>query len=432
MSDIVDDLLQEVEQLEESTQALESTIKNTSNQNQQIQEANNKASSEASLLALEAAKTAQEASTQSHQAAQASIKQAELLKAQTIELNDSNFNWRQSVRNAAKDFQSAKSSFSIMLITSIVFSFIALGAMGYLLYAMQKEQAQFKGEVLDIIATENTLLNKKITLKVDELASVIETMTQRIASLNDMNAKTAVSIHPEGSDLHTDETVATEKASEPDSHSDAHNSVHPETAALIADHEMPVTDGLHVKNDKEEMLHHTDSQTTDSQTKAHSVIANSHSTETNHDRPMKEESLHNDGLKDLHNNTNTAQVSSEEFAELKALVEKVLTQQQTIQAQVQKSPTASGLTEFQVKKLNDISWLIKKQEKTLQAIQARLGVKTNLNLNTTESSKTILNELKNLQNQQQQLQKQMLEMQQVIKRYTEAPKEAAPYSYKAK
>lgn len=428
MSDIVDDLLQEVEQLEESTQALESTIQNTSNQNQKIQEANNKVSSEASLIALEAAKTAQEASTQSHQAAQASIKQAELLKAQTIELNDSNFNWRQSVRNAAKDFQSAKSSFSIMLITSIVFSFIALGAMGYLLYAMQKEQAQFKGEVLDIIATENTLLNKKITLKVDELASVIETMTQRIASLNDMNAKTAVSIHPEGSDLHTDETVATDKASEPDRHSDAHNSA----PALMAEHEMPITDGLQVKNDKEEMLHHTDSQTTDSQTKTHSVIANSHANETNHDLPMKEDSLHNDGLKDLHNNTNTAKVSSEEFAELKALVEKVLTQQKTIQAQVQKSPMASGLTEIQVKKLNDISWLIKKQEKTLQAIQARLGVKTNLNTNTTESSKTILNELKNLQNQQQQLQQQILEMQQVIKRYTETPKEAAPYSYKAK
>jgi len=196
MSDIVDDLLEEVEQLEKSTQALETSVQKTVNQSQQVNESNAKASAEANLLALETAKTAQEAAIQSHQAAQSSIKQADSLKSQALELTESNFNWRQAVRNAAKEFKPAKNSFTIMLATSIIFSLIALGAMGYLLYAMQKQEAQFKGEVLDIITTENMLLNKKITLKIDELASVVEMLSLQVSKQNTAIQNNVVSALP--------------------------------------------------------------------------------------------------------------------------------------------------------------------------------------------------------------------------------------------
>lgn len=412
MSDIVDDLLEEVEQLEESTQALETTVKDTSNQNQQAQEANKKASSEAALIALEAAKTAQEASTQSHQAAQSSIKQAELLKAQTIELNDSNFNWRQAVRNAAKDFQAAKSSFSIMLITSIVFSLIVLGIMGYLLYAMQKEQAQFKGEVLDIIATENTLLNKKITLKVDELASVIESMTFQISKLNKSDANTRVNIHATEPDMLEEDNLKTHSINQeqaPEHHQSQHKQteIHHQPKQETTMHKSTHAKNNHsVNNDHAETIHNSH----DSQSKHEASSHELHESQPNHEK--------------------SAQISSHEFAELKTLVQKIITQQNILQSQVKQSSNtvSSGLTPAQVKKLNGISWLIRKQEKTLKAIQTRLGLKTPVS-NPGARDKSIINELKTLQQQQIQLQQNMSKMQSTIKTYTETP---APYSYKAK
>ncbi|WP_038126264.1 hypothetical protein [Thiomicrorhabdus sp. Milos-T2] len=421
MSDIVDDLLEEVEQLEESTQALESTVKDTSNQNQKAQEANQKASNDASLIALEAAKTAQEASTQSHQAAQSSIKQAELLKAQTIELTDSNFNWRQAVRNASKDFQAAKGSFSIMLITSIVFSLIVLGVMGYLFYAMQKEQAQFKGEVLDIIATENTLLNKKITLKVDELASVIESMTFQVSKLNKAEANTRVNIHPTEPGMleeNTENKPIDNKEHSQSQHKQAE--MHPLPKHETTLHKPTHTEKTHIVKDGH-------AETAPSHQNTSIDTHNSHSS---HDSQPKHE-VPSDGLhKTQSSHETSAQVSSHDFSELKALVEKIITKQNSLQSQVKQSSktVSSGLTPAQVKKLNGISWLVRKQEKTLKEIQTRLGLKTpNTKQGTTNNS--IINELKTLQQQQAQLQQNITKMQKAIKTYNETP---APYSYKAK
>jgi len=400
MSDIVDDLLQEVEQLEESTQALDASVQKNVSQNQQVNESNAKASAEANLLALETAKTAQEAAIQSHQAAQSSIKQADSLKSQALELTESNFNWRQAVRNAAKDFKSAKSSFTIMLVTSIIFSLIALGAMGYLLYAMQKQEAQFKGEVLDIITTENMLLNKKITLKIDELASVVEMLTQQVSEQNTTMQNSVTSAHPIDSnnmDEKHPESVAPNKESptSEDTKKTEHNEI---------------LDSEHSNNKKVDESQNTQDTHSTAELQANETKAT----------VLKE---------DAHHST-TTQISAEEFAELKTMVEKVLTEQKSLQEKVKQTPTSgSALTDKQVKKLNDISWLIRKQAKTLKDIQTRLGLKPS---SKAQPNNTVLNELKNLHKQQSMMQQQMLDMQKTIKKYTEAPKEAAPYSYKAK
>ncbi|WEJ63425.1 hypothetical protein [Thiomicrorhabdus lithotrophica] len=401
MSDIVDDLLQEVEQLEESTQDLEASMQKNISQTQQVNESNAKASTDANLLALETAKTAQEAAIQSHQAAQSSIKQADSLKSQALELTESNFNWRQAVRNAAKDFKSAKSSFTIMLVTSIVFSLIALGAMGYLLYTMQKQEAQFKGEVLDIITTENTLLNKKITLKIDELASVVEMLTFQVSKQNTALKNTVISVpHDDSNNLETKhlETVVPDKDSV--SSGNTHETEHNETP-----------------NDKHETP------------EAGKTV---HKKEADHSM-AKELSLHEiKPAKEIHDTQSKAtEILVQEFSELKNMVEKVLAEQKSLQTKLNPPTptTGSGLTEKQIKKLNDISWLIRKQAKTLKDIQDRLGVKSG---SKVQSNNTVLNELKNLHKQQSLMQQQMLDMQKTIKKYTEAPKEPAPYSYKAK
>lgn len=420
MSDIVDDLLQEVEQLEESTQDLDASIQKNVSQTQKVNESNAKASAEANFLALETAKTAQEAAIQSHQAAQSSIKQADSLKSQALELTESNFNWRQAVRNAAKDFKSAKSSFTIMLVTSIIFSSIALGAMGYLLYAMQKQEAQFKGEVLDIITTENTLLNKKITLKIDELASVVEMLSLQVSKQNTADQKPIVSVEP----IHINnmENKTTEIVK---SHKDSHSS---EVTHKTEQNEIPDTKHSDTNkgdySQKTEDIHSTDEH----DSVEHKTAAATHTSHSMNKEPGLDDSK---SAKEMHDTPSTeTQISEERFAELKSMVEKVLTEQKLLQAQVNQTPTtASGLTDKQVKKLNDISWLIRKQAKTLKEIQTRLGVKPG---SKAQPNNTVLNELKNLHKQQGIMQQQMLDMQKTIKKYTEAPKEAAPYSYKAK
>ncbi|WP_321324216.1 hypothetical protein [Thiomicrorhabdus sp.] len=388
MSDIMDDLLEEVEQLEQSTQELESASEQSANQKQQIDKANNKASADANLLALETSKTAQEAAKQSHLAAKTAIKQAEILKEQTLELSESNFNWRQAVRNANKEIESIKGNFTIMLITSITFSLIALGAIGYLMYAIQKQEAQFKGDVLDMVSTENTLLDKKVTLKMDELASVIEILTQKVSQSTATHGKTAVSIHKiENSEDHSD-VIDTKNESEKTVPTDKEKS----NATALQTHDK------------------TDDKTNDkTHTKELTALAKAN-------LPTEE-------------HTNLVTLSQEEYKELKALIEKLLAAQNALQTQTHHT-TSSGLNKDDAKKLNDISWIVRQQTKTLKEIEAKIGLKDNKISHSNND--TILNELKNLQLQQSALQKQIVEMQSSVKKLANQPKEPQPYSYKAK
>lgn len=382
MSDIMDDLLEEVEQLEESTQALESATQNTVNQKQKLVEANNTASAEANLLALETSKTAQEAANQSHQAAKAAIKQAETLKEQVLELNESNFHWRQAVRNANKEIETIKGKFSIMLITSIIFSLIAVGAMGYLLYAMQNKQAQFKGEVFDMLSTENTLLDKKVTLKMDELASVIEILTHKV--VQGANGKNIVDANN-----HKEESI------EEIANKDQQANEHVADLAKELNTEQPTDKVEHPVNT------HTEAKKPENKT-AEKVDVK----------------------------TATANISKEEYAELKQLIEEVLSAQKSLKNQTHETK-AAGLTKDNVKKLNDISWLVRKQDKTLKTIEAKIGVNQKA-ANSHSNNNSILNELKHLQLQQGALQKQIQEMQSAIKKIADQTKEPQEYSYKAK
>jgi len=380
MSDTVDDLLLEVEQLEESTQELDSSVKNATNQANKARNASSNDSLDSNLIALEAAKTAQEASQQSHNAAQMAIKQAESLKSQALELSDANFNWRHAVNNASKEMKSAKGSFTVMLVTSIVFSLIALGAMGYLFYSIQKQQASFKGEVLDIISTENTLLNKKVTLKIDELASVVEMLEYKVSKLDSSNAETHE--HAQEASESTENDVKLELPV-----------VTKETQAI---------------EQKEAMTE--ESSTNNTTAKEDPVPEEKQQTVIVHQNP----------------------ISDEQVLEIKGLIEQVLAGQKKLKHADQQTITMTGgLTSKQIKKLNDISWLVRKQGKTLKTMEARLGVKSS-SIKSSAPNKTILNELKSLQKQQHALHQQMLDMQATIKKYTEEPKAPPPYSYKAK
>ncbi|VAW44339.1 hypothetical protein MNBD_GAMMA04-188, partial [hydrothermal vent metagenome] len=131
MSNIVDDLLQDVEQLEASTLAIDSDIQHLAQQkktlNDNTQAINNK-------LLLDTAKTTQEAAKQSQLAATTSIKLAEQLKGRNSELEEISNNWRQAVRNTLREQQTAKKYFAIMMATTLAVSLISLSSIGYLVY----------------------------------------------------------------------------------------------------------------------------------------------------------------------------------------------------------------------------------------------------------------------------------------------------------
>lgn len=177
---ITDDLLEELEQLETSSEELEAQTENTRRKQQEYQEMGSAENLDATAVMLEAAKTAQEAASQSQKAAETSIKHANKQKEQIMELSDANFAWRQAVKSANNEIKSAKSRFSIMLSATVVTSVVTVSALGWMLYNMQQKEAQYKGEVLDILQTENGLLSKEITIKVDELASLIELLSADI------------------------------------------------------------------------------------------------------------------------------------------------------------------------------------------------------------------------------------------------------------
>ena len=388
MSNIVDDLLQEVEQLEESTQQLNDNVQKVATQNSQLK-GGEKAPTEADLIALETAKTAQEASLQSHLAAKSAIKMAEQLKSQSLELEEFNYNWRQSIRTTTKEMQSAKTTFIALMTGSVVVNIIALSTIGYFFYETNKQNSQFKGETLDIIQIESNLLNKKITLKVDELSSLIEAMSGDIIRMKSaLNAP--VKIHSAVNENPTEtpsETVMDEHVTNTKVDIETHDT-NPDT-------------------------HHDDIATTTIANETGDKIETPAMTP-----PSKTEQ------------------SAIDYSELKGLVEKILEEQHKLQAMTLAGSTASTLDASQVKKLNDISWLVRKQEKALKAIQANLTNGASVGPADISASKVInttLNELKVqlrlLTEQQLTIQNQVKNLQADLTKYASEP---APYSYKAK
>ncbi|WP_127470329.1 hypothetical protein [Thiomicrorhabdus aquaedulcis] len=218
MSQMVDDLLQEVEQLDEITQQLDAQQHQSAQHQSTLGQAQSTIKMDAHLAALETAKTAQQAAQHSHQATEATLKVAAEQKAQVLELSEANFSWRQALRNANADIKSIKGSVAIMLTSAILFSVLSLFIIGYLLYALTQKEELYKGEVLDIIKTEGTLHQKQVTLKIDEMSAMLEVLTYEIQSLKTPNASTP---HPITEPLKED--IKTDAKKQTDSTTDSKN-----------------------------------------------------------------------------------------------------------------------------------------------------------------------------------------------------------------
>lgn len=382
-ANMTDSLLAELEQLEASADALDEQL--THNREQQQKAANLPSSGalDAAALALEAAKTAQEAATHSQKAAEASLNHSHRQKEQVMELSDANFAWRQAVKTATLELQASKKRFAMMLGVSIFSSLAAVAALGWMLYSLHGKEAQFKGEVLDIIQTENLLHGKQITVKVDEMASLLELLAAEVKKLGASGATLAANDAPSKAPL-----VALQNEAPPEE-------IAPpgETPAL----EAPAVEA------------------------APGVV-----TTLAELKPLIEE---------------IKQAQQQFLQELQTANASPASNAAQAVAASSTAPAVSGsggLTDAQQKQLNDIGWLVRKQSKLLESIQSKLqtwpaaaapdktaqGAHYQTIQASLEELKAQMNQLKS---QQSALQEQVKTLQTQTEKLSAAPK---PYSYR--
>ncbi|MDG6778298.1 hypothetical protein QCB44_06240 [Thiomicrorhabdus sp. zzn3] len=403
---MTDDLLDELEQLEASSEALDEQV----NQNQKKQEAFQKLDSASTIdavsLALETAKTAQEAANQSQKAAETALEHAQRQKEQIMELSDANFGWRQNVKSANKELQSSKKSVSIMLGLTVVLSLVSMSVMGWLLYNVQQKELHLKGEILDVLQTENTLHQKQITLKVDELASFMEMLAADL--------KNRPAAMPGTTDSETAQTTSAA-----------------DTAAKTMDEAALVN----LASEADTGNKPGEEQNASSQEGSEPDVASN--SETVHQTMVADAASRPDVM------------SEAQYAELKSLLEQLLREQQNVQIQAppSKSPVMDTKEAAELKKqLTDIGWLVRKQSGTLEKIKQQLSQAsgTGSKESATQLEKSLkkaeqnyeaiqktLNELKaqlgTLKSQQNMLQEQVNNLQQETEKLSAKPK---PYSYR--
>lgn len=396
MSDTADDLLDELSQLEDASSDMQKEVKTASDNTKKLEASGNADSLDSAALSLEAAKTAQLAAEQSQNAADAAIKLSHEQKAQIMELSDSNIAWRQSLRTASNDLKSARNAVTIMMTVSIVVSVISVSIMGWLLNSLNKKNEILKGDVFDIINTENTLFNKNLNLKIDQLSSLIEALAGDIQRLSRSSSQQNLSSMNEEKPMPAEDSKSKEPTGKP-----------------------------------------AETQATSQETQASSV-------ETKIIRPdlteLKSE------MKQLSN------TREKQLKHIQGLLDQILKTQDKIQATTlhqaskkQVIPTtattvvSSGLTDEQVKKLNGIAWAVSTQRKLLKEIQKTLNtqktVKSAPNNKTPKALDKIDASLKHLSTQVRELKTQQDHIQKKVQGLENVTQELAarpqPYSYRS-
>lgn len=399
---ITDDLLDELDKLETSTETMEAEVGRVTENQETLAKTDSPNAIEAATISLESAKTAQQAAEQCQSATETAVQLSQEQKRQAMELADSNVAWRQSVRNINKELDASKSSATIMLVIAILVSLISTSVMGFLFYSVHKKNEALKGAVEDIISTQSELLNKQMTLKTDQMVSLVES----IITSNQHRAPAQPSAEPAPAPMPQPKPKAEVKP-EPQAAAPAPAPVHNAPAAPVAPAATTVTAEIGPELKKQIDL--------------------------------------------------LSQVQKQQMDKLDALMAKLSKQQkiedkqisaETGKTTIKTAPievTSMGLTESQVKKLNAILWRVAdigKQMKALQASVAQLQKASASKKAAVAKAapaapqndvelKSIQSSLKDLSNQIQQVKTQ----QDVLKtQLNEVQKETPPpgsYEYKA-
>lgn len=174
MSDITDELLDELESLELNTNQLNQKVEDVKQSKKTLDHAPSADKINSTSLLLEASRVTQQAAQYSQETADINLKTSQKLQIQLDDMQEIALASRQAMRNANQD---AKSSRKFVTALS-VFSILTIGALtsitGWFLYSVQQDQNSLEQQVIDIIKTENNLNQRHLNLKINELASLIE------------------------------------------------------------------------------------------------------------------------------------------------------------------------------------------------------------------------------------------------------------------
>ncbi|KUJ72746.1 hypothetical protein [Thiomicrospira sp. WB1] len=374
MSDNADDLLDELEQLEHASEKMADDVQQAKDKQSELGAAEAASELDAAALSLESSKTAQLAAEQSQKAAEAAVKMTHEQKAQLMELGDANVAWRQALRTASRDLKSSKNAVSIMMGVTVTVSLSAAGAMGWMLYHLTEKQQAFENEVADILTTESRLFQKDMTIKVDQLASLIESLVADIRRLSQTESVGALPVL-EGNNNTDQADVKTAEASQPEAKSETAETMRKDSAnAPHSDENTPATDRTAAADLPEE----SSSQTSpDPQANAAESLA----PVTTQVQALSDQS----------------QAQQKALAQIQEKLERLLTLQSQLEAKTlaelaeltqghQQKPatpteaqgasseasTASSLSDEQAERLKAIAWSAFQERKMLKRIEASL------------------------------------------------------------
>lgn len=176
MKDIADDLLDDLQELESSTDELETHVEKVVQNQKILNQHTGETAMESAVLMLESSKIAQDASLHSQESAEINLKLAKEQQMQIDDLQQANNSWRQAIRNANEEIKSSKGFFIAVFVLSLITSLGVSGVVGWYLFNDTQKHNQLKQDIMDIIQTETTINQRQMNLKIDELASVMENL----------------------------------------------------------------------------------------------------------------------------------------------------------------------------------------------------------------------------------------------------------------
>lgn len=188
MKDIADDLINDLEDLENSTQELDEQVDQVVKNNATLDKYAGETAMETAVLMLEASKMAQESAISSQESASINLKLAGQQQQQIDSMHDAGISWRQTIRDANLEIKSSRGFFTGMLTSGIILALIAVGLMSWLVLMSKNNQAESQSKLLDMIQTESSLNQRQVNMKIDELASVVENaLSYQKSSTNDIS-----------------------------------------------------------------------------------------------------------------------------------------------------------------------------------------------------------------------------------------------------
>ncbi|BBP46278.1 hypothetical protein THMIRHAS_16510 [Thiosulfatimonas sediminis] len=408
-NDKVDDLLDAVAGLDLAEDNLVNRIEQQQQQQSELNNVSAGAKMDASLIALEAAKAAQEAATQSQEAAQASLKLSEKMREHTDELSNANFNWRQSIRNAAKELGDSKKLFGAMLIITLMLALASIALMGTAYYQLNNKQEQLKGEILDIIQTENALFKRDLSIKIDDLSAQIEASRFYVEKMANAQPKTETDTIVEN---HATPTTTSEKI----------------TAPAMDEHH---ADGaIHAPSETHNDTLLTEPETTTAQQFTHLE---------NHTAKMNTQEIEiaiQNQLQPVYATLNQqiTQLSQQQL-QLSQALSKLTEKQFAKNAPQQEALTRLELNDKQSQQLADIRWLVSKHDTLLKSINEQLQTLKTPNTNPQkeqESQQRLESQFNQMQTQQKLIEEQLAKLQRNVELIMQKVDQEKPYSYKAK